>query len=323
MISPRDVYLVTGGAGFIGSHIAEALLKRGMSVRLFDNLSTGHRQNLQELRQLKRGRLEIITGDVRDIQAVRRATRGVRFVLHQGALASVVRSVRDPLSTHEVNVNGTLHVLLAARDAGVERVVFASSSSVYGDSPRLPKIETQSPSPRSPYAISKLAGEQYGQLFYHLYGLGTVALRYFNVYGPRQDPASEYAAVIPRFLDALLKGRRPAIYGDGRQSRDFTYIGDVVRANLSACRAPARACGMTCNVAGGRRVSLLELLRELGRLLGVSPQPRFEPARPGDVRHSLAHLGRARRLLGFSPRTRLREGLRLTVSAFQERAEAR
>lgn len=315
-MSPSSLYLVTGGAGFIGSHIAETLLRGGGRVRVLDDLSTGRRDNLRLLRACGGRRLEVMGGDLRDLAAMRRAARGARYVLHQGALPSVARSVRDPLTTHQVNVDGTLNVLLAARDAGVERVVFASSSSIYGDSPRLPKVETQPPAPLSPYAASKLAGEQYCALFNHLYGLRTVALRYFNVFGPRQDPASEYAAVIPRFATALLEGRRPVVFGDGRQSRDFTYIDDVVRANLRACAAPARACGLAYNVAGGRRISLLELLREMGRLAGVTPRPRFAPARPGDVRHSQAALGRARRLLKYEPRVGWRRGLELTIESF-------
>lgn len=317
-----SLYLVTGGAGFIGSHIAEALLRRGARVRVFDNLSTGKRENLKALRERGGRRLEIVAGDLRDLGAVRRAVRGARYVLHQGALPSVARSVRDPVTTHHVNVDGTLHVLVAARDAGVERLVYASSSSVYGDSPRLPKVESQPPSPQSPYAASKLAGEQYCALFNRLYGLRTVALRYFNVFGPGQDPSSQYAAVVPRFVTALLRGRRPVIYGDGRQSRDFTYVSDVVRANLLACRAPARACGQAYNVAGGRRVSLLDLLCEIARLVGTRPRPRFEARRPGDVRHSLAAVGRARRRLGYQPRMRLREGLRRTLQAFVKAAPA-
>jgi nucleoside-diphosphate-sugar epimerase len=312
-----DLYVVTGGAGFIGSHIAEALLKAGRRVRVFDNLDTGRRENLRLLRRAGGRRLEVVAGDLRDLASVRRSLRGARFVLHQGALPSVARSVRDPLSTHRVNVGGTLNVLLSARDAGVERVVFASSSSVYGDSPRLPKVETHPPAPLSPYALSKLEGEQYCALFGSLYGLKTVCLRYFNVFGPRQDPASEYAAVVPRFVAALVRRRRPVVFGDGLQSRDFTYVSDVVRANLIACRAPARACGAAYNIAGGRRVTLRELLRLLGRIVGTKPRPIFEAPRAGDVRHSLASLDRARRLLGYRPAVGLEEGLRRTVRHFQ------
>jgi UDP-glucose 4-epimerase len=313
----RDLYVVTGGAGFIGSHVAETLLRAGRRVRIFDNLSTGRRGNLRLLRRTGGRRLEIVAGDLRSLSSVRRALRGARFVLHQAALPSVARSVRDPLSTHQVNVDGTLNVLLSARDEGAERVVFASSSSVYGDSPRLPKVETQAPAPLSPYAGSKLMGEQYCALFGSLYGLRTVCLRYFNVFGPRQDPASEYAAVIPRFVTALLARRRPIVFGDGRQSRDFTFVSDVVRANLIACRAPARACGAAYNIAGGRRVTLRDLLRVLGRITGTKPRPVFKPPRAGDVRHSLASLARVGRLLGYRPAIGLEEGLRLTVESFK------
>jgi UDP-glucose 4-epimerase len=313
----RDLYVVTGGAGFIGSHIAETLLRARRRVRVFDSLDTGRRENLRLLRREGGRRLQVVAGDLRDLPSVRRGLRGARFVLHQGALPSVTRSVRDPLATHQVNVNGTLNVLLAARDEGVDRVVFASSSSVYGDSPRLPKVETQPPAPLSPYAVSKLAGEQYCALFGSLYGLRTVCLRYFNVFGPRQDPRSEYAAVIPRFVTALLRGRRPVIFGDGLQSRDFTFVANVVRANLIACRAPVRACGRAYNVAGGQRVTLRHLLRLLGRIIGMDPRPVFEAPRPADVRHSLASVTRARRLLGYRPRVGLEEGLRRTVRAFQ------
>ncbi|MCI0438067.1 MAG: NAD-dependent epimerase/dehydratase family protein [Chloroflexi bacterium] len=319
---PSPPYLVTGGAGFIGSHIAEALLRRGRRVRLFDNFSSGRRANLHALESIGRGHLEVISGDLRDRAVVRRAVRGVRFVLHQGAVPSVARSVRDPLTTHQVNVDGTLHLLLAARDQGVQRFVYASSSSVYGESLRLPKLETHPAQPVSPYAVSKLAGEHYCLLFHRLYDLGTVALRYFNVYGPRQDPASEYAAVVPRFITALLAGRQPVVYGDGRQSRDFTYVADVVQANLRACRAPRSACGLAYNIAGGRRTSLLELLRHISRLTGAAPRPRFEPPRAGDVRHSQAGLGRARRLLRFRPRVNLAEGLDVTVRAYARASRA-
>ena len=285
-------------------------------MRVFDNLATGSESNVRVLKRAGGSRLHLVRGDLRNLAAVRRAVRGARYVFHQGAVPSVVRSVKDPLTTHQVNVDGTLNVLLAAREAGVERVVFASSSSVYGDSPRLPKLETQPLNPLSPYAVSKLTGEHYCALFNRLYGLRTVALRYFNVYGPRQDPKSDYAAVIPRFITALLHDRQPVVFGDGRQSRDFTYISDVVRANLLACRAPGRACGQAYNIAGGLRISLLELLRQLGRLTGTRPQPRFEPPRPGDVRHSQAALARAGRGLGFHPRTNLRDGLGRTVHFF-------
>jgi nucleoside-diphosphate-sugar epimerase len=313
-------YLVTGGAGFIGSHLVERLLAGGASVRVLDNLSTGRPSILAFARGLPARRFELIEADLEDQGALRRALPGVEGVFHQAALPSVPRSVRDPLESHRVNATGTLALLLAARAAGVRRVVYASSSSIYGDGPELPKVETMAPRPLSPYAAGKLQGEHYCRIFHHLDGMQTVALRYFNVFGPRQDPASEYAAVIPRFLSALLRGERPVIYGDGRQSRDFTFVSDVVEANLLALGAGEPAHGRALNVAAGRRVTLLELLDLLGGIVGRPVEPRFEPPRPGDVRHSQADASEARRLLGWQARVGMEEGLRRTAEAWEKEA---
>ncbi|MFQ3631319.1 SDR family oxidoreductase [Roseiflexus sp.] len=304
--------LVTGGAGFIGSHLVEALLRRGDRVRVFDNFSTGRHENLAHIR----GEVEIIEGDLRDEDAVRRAVTGVEIVFHQAALASVQRSVDDPVTTNAVNVTGTLYVLTAARDVGVQRVVFASSSSVYGDTPTLPKVETQAPQPLSPYAVSKLAGEQYCMAFSTVYGLPAIALRYFNVFGPRQDPHSEYAAVIPRFIDRMVRGLPPIIYGDGLQSRDFTYIENVVAANLAAADAPAD-CSAVFNVGAGERTSLIELAEQINRLLGSAFAPDHRPPRPGDVRHSQASIAAIGEALGYTPHISLAEGLSRTIDWFR------
>jgi UDP-glucose 4-epimerase len=300
--------LVTGGAGFIGSHLVDRLLACGWRVRVLDDFSTGRAANLAHLL----GQAEVIRGDLRDRELVEKAVGGVEVVFHQAAVPSVPRSVAEPERTNDVNVTGTLGLLEASRRAGVRRVVFASSSSVYGDTPVLPKVETMPPCPLSPYALQKYAGERYCQLFHRLYGLETVALRYFNVYGPRQNPRSEYAAVIPRFATACLRGQPPTVFGDGGQTRDFTFVGDAVAANLLAADAAA-APGAVINVAGGRRVSLDELLRELRSLTGASVEARYQPARPGDVRDSLADLSCARELLGYEPKVELRSGLRWTV----------
>ena len=301
-------YLVTGGAGFIGSHLVDALVSQGQVARVLDNFSTGKRGNLRG----SIGQIELIEGDIRDRGAVREAVTGVDYVLHQAALPSVPRSIKDPLATHEANATGTLNVLTASREAGVKRVVYASSSSVYGDTPELPKREEMTPRPMSPYAASKLAGELYCRAFCHSYGLETVCLRYFNVFGPRQDPESQYAAVIPRFICALLDGADVCIYGDGEQTRDFTYVGNVVQANLLAATAP-QAAGRAYNIACGERTSLLSLLRLLGELTGRTPNPVFEEARPGDVRDSLADVREAETRLGYAVSTSLEEGLRRTV----------
>src|SRR5207247_5013328 len=306
-------YLVTGGAGFIGSHIVEALVRRGESVVVLDDFSTGRRQNLEAaLRPRASGAPEpdVIEGDIRDKSAVRRALRGVTHVLHQAALPSVQRSVEDPTSSHEVNASGTLHLLVASREAGVKRFVYASSSSAYGDNPVLPKVETMTTSPLSPYAVSKLAGEHYCRVFHGLYGLETVALRYFNVFGPRQDPTSQYAAVVPNCVTAVLAGRAPIIYGDGLQSRDFTFIDNAVDANLKACDSPVNASGRAYNIACGTAATLLDLLRILERLTGSPIRAIHEQPRAGDVRHSLAAIDEACLRLGYEPKVDIEEGLR-------------
>jgi len=306
-------YLVTGGAGFIGSHLVHALAGAGRSVRVLDNLATGSWANLEAVAD----RIEWIEGDLRDGAAVEEAVRGVRYVLHQAALASVPRSVDDPLTSDAVNVGGTLRLLDAARRAGVKRLVFASSSSIYGDSPSLPKVESMPPDPLSPYALQKLAGETYFRLFHRLYGVETIALRYFNVFGPRQNPQSQYAAVIPLFITRLLAGERPIVYGDGEQTRDFSHVANVVEANLAALAAPAAALGGVYNVACGERISLNELLRVIGEELGVRPDPIYAAPRPGDVRHSLADIRAARAALGYAPSVGTREGLRRTIQSYR------
>jgi len=305
-------YLVTGAAGFIGSNIVEELVKRGERVRALDNLSTGYRRNLEPLMD----RIEFIEGSVTDDALLRRAMEGVDYVLHQAAIPSVPRSVEEPMQSHEANATGTLKMLMAARDAGVKRVVFASSSSVYGDSPTMPKREDMPPQPLSPYAVNKLAGEEYCKVFHRVYGLPTVALRYFNVFGPRQDPTSAYAAAIAAFASAILAGKPPTVYGDGLQTRDFTYVSNVLDANLLACETDA-ADGQALNIACGASISLLDLIAELNSLLGTNLEPVFAPERKGDVRHSLADIGPARARLGYEPRVGLREGLANTIRWMQ------
>jgi len=300
--------LVTGGGGFIGSHLVEALVGRGERVHVLDDFSTGHRDNLAAVRE----QIELIEGDISDLNIVRRATEGVEVVYHQAALASVPRSVADPLPTHRVGATGTLHVLVAAREAGVRRVVYAGSSSAYGNNPTLPRREDDPLNPLSPYAVAKLAGEQYCAAFTHVYGLETVRLRYFNVFGPRQRPDSPYAAVIPKFLDALLAGRSPSVHGDGLQSRDFTYIENVVQANLLAAKAPGVG-GRVYNIACGGRYSLLDLLAILNEILGKNIPPVHTDPRAGDVKHSQADIARARADLGYEPIVDWRDGLERTV----------
>jgi nucleoside-diphosphate-sugar epimerase len=310
-------YLVTGGAGFIGSHIAARLLADGHDVRVLDNLSTGRRENLDAIRAAgDPDRFEWMEGDIRSTETCAFACQGVDYVLHQAALASVQRSVDNPSDTTHVNVGGTVNVLSAARAAGARRVVLASSSSVYGDTPTLPKHEEMPPSPQSPYAASKLAGEQFARVFASTLGLPTVSLRYFNVFGPRQDEKSDYAAVIPRFIMALLRGERPTVFGDGKQTRDFTFVEDVVQANLLACEK-GEGRGEAMNIARGERYSLLDLLDGIAKATGAAANPEFAPPRPGDVRDSLADVSRAKSLLGFAARTGFDEGLRRTVDHFR------
>lgn len=302
-------YLVTGGAGFIGSHLASALLAGGETVRVLDNFATGRRENLEFLRGA-----EIVEGDIRSYHIVRDAVQGMDYVLHLAALPSVPRSVRDPITSNEVNVVGTLNVLTAARDAKVRRLVYASSSSVYGSNRELPKREDMEPRPISPYAVSKLAGEYYCRSFADIYGFETVVLRYFNVFGPRQSARSEYAAVIPRFIQALLDGQAPTVFGDGSQTRDFTFVDNVVTANLRACES-AGAVGRVFNVAAGQQISLLDLLEALQRVTGKRVAPKFVAPRLGEVKHSSASVDRAREVLGYRPEVGFQEGLRRTVEA--------
>lgn len=305
-------FLVTGGAGFIGSNLVEGLVRRGDSVVVLDNFSTGKRENLEGFLE----HIQVVEGSITDLPTVRRAVQDADFVLHQAALASVQRSVDDPLTSNETNVRGTLNVLVAARDAGVRRLVYAASSSAYGDTEELPKRESMPPQPLSPYAVQKWVGEQYCQVFSSLYGLDTVSLRYFNVFGPRQDPASHYAAVIPIFVSRLLSDASPTIYGDGEQSRDFTYIDNVVNANLKACEGDAKN-GAVVNIACGERFSLNELYRTLCKLTGSKREPIYAAARQGDVRHSMADIGAARQLLGFEPQVDFHTGLERTVDWYR------
>jgi nucleoside-diphosphate-sugar epimerase len=303
--------LVTGGAGFIGSHLVDRLVQRGIDVRVLDNFSTGNRSNIaQHLCDV-----DLVEGDVRSLDQVQRAMSGCDAVLHEAALPSVPRSIADPMTTHATNATGTLNVLLGARDQDVARVVLASSSSVYGPAEKLPKHESMPTSPISPYAAAKLAAESYCRSFYEAYGLEAVALRYFNVFGPRQDPSSIYCAVIPKFIAAFAAGRSPVIYGDGNQSRDFTFVDNVVDANLAALEAPAVG-GRALNIACGERITLNDLAAELRAQLGATVDARHAPARPGDIRHSLADVTGARDALGYEPRVSFVEGLERTVDYF-------
>jgi nucleoside-diphosphate-sugar epimerase len=303
--------LVTGGAGFVGSNLVRALLERGDEVVVLDSFSTGRRENLEDVL----GDVELVEGDLRSYERVHEAVARTELVFHQGALPSVPRSVQDPLTTNAVNVEGTLNVLLAARDQSVRRIVFASSSSIYGDTPGLPRREDQRVSPIAPYAVSKLAAESYCTVFWRVYSLETVSLRYFNVFGPRQDPASQYAAVVPRFITRLLGDEPPVIEGDGEQSRDFTFVEQVVEANLLAAEAEG-AAGETFNVAAGRSRTVNELATTLAATIGSDVEPVHVEARPGDVRESAADVGKARRLLGFEPGDSFESGLRATVEYF-------
>ncbi len=306
-------YLVTGGAGFIGSNLVEELTKRGEKVTVIDNFSTGKKENIEEFVP----RIELVQGDIRNLDRVREAVEGVDFVLHEAALASVARSIENPLATNETNVNGTLNVLIAAREAGVKRVIYASSSSVYGDNPTLPKREEMVPNPLSPYAVSKLSAEYYSQVFCRIYGLETVILRYFNVFGPRQDPVSQYAAVIPKFITAMLNRKAPTIYGDGEQSRDFTFVENVVEATILAC-AEERIAGEVFNIGGGKRTTINHLAKLTSRLLDRNVEAIHTHPRAGDVRHSLADISKAGRLLNYQPHTNLEEGLERTLEWYRE-----
>ena len=300
-------YLVTGGAGFIGSHLAEELVRRGHRVRVADSLITGKRRNIDHI-----SGIEFVEGDLAELAVAHRAVSGVEYVLHQAAIPSVPRSVSDPVTSNEANVTATVNVLVAARDAGVRRLVFAGSSAVYGDTPTLPKREDMPTKPLSPYALQKLVGEQYCRMFTELYGFETVTTRYFNVFGPRQDPGSPYSGVISLFATAVLAGTQPIIYGDGEQTRDFTYIANIVDGVLKACDAP-RAAGEVVNVATGMRISLNQLLQTLNGLAGSNLAPIYKDARAGDVRDSQADISKAKALLGYAPTVNLEEGLRLTL----------
>ena len=309
--------LVTGGAGFIGHHLVRALLERGDEVSVIDDLSTGLRSRLVPFE----GRISFVEGDIRDSAAMDRAIEGCSVVFHEAALPSVARSVRDPRLSNEVNTSGTIEVMLAAARAGTRRVVLAGSSSVYGDSPQMPRIESQLPNPRSPYATSKLAAEFYVHTLGALHGVESVVLRYFNIFGPGQDPNSEYSAVIPLWATAALRGERVTVHGDGTQSRDFTFIENVISANLLAATAPG-ASGLTCNVGCGGRYSLLELLTAIGDGLGLHVEPSFAPPRPGDVPHSQADITLASTRLGYRVLVPFAEGIERTVRAYREQAEA-
>ena len=303
--------LITGGAGFIGSHIAEALVADGHRVRIFDNLSSGHLSNLDHLQ----GRVEFVRGDVRDRAALGAAMPGMTHCFHEAALVSVFESVEKPFDNHDINMSGTLNVLQAARDAGVQRVVFASSAAIYGNDPELPKRETMRPQPASPYAAGKITGEYYLSIFAQLYGVQTVSLRYFNVFGPRQDPKSMYSGVISKFTDDVKAGRAPTIFGDGQQTRDFVFVKDVVQANLKAMFGEKVGAGEVCNVATGQTASLLDMVRVLGELTGRTITPNFKDARKGDIQHSSADIAKARQLLGYEPKFTLKTGLQALLQS--------
>jgi UDP-glucose 4-epimerase len=308
------MYLITGIAGFIGSALARAVLAQGNQVRGVDNLSSGRPQNIAEIVK----QIDFREADLLDLEAMKEACRGVDYVLHQAAIPSVPKSVLDPLGSNRANVDGTVNLLVAARDAKVRRVIYAASSSAYGDTPTLPKREDMLPSPISPYAVAKLAGEHYMTSFYRCYGLETVSLRYFNIFGPRQDPSSPYSGVLAKFITQMLRGEQPTIFGDGKQSRDFTYVDNAVTANLLACQAPASAAaGQVINVATGRRIDLNEMIRALKKLTGYSGEPRYGSERAGDVKHSVADISRAEKLLAYRPEVDFEEGLRRTVEWYR------
>lgn len=308
-------FLVTGGGGFIGSNIVEELVRYGSFVRVLDNFSTGKRENLEPFQH----QIEVLEGDIRSYHLVQQAVKDVDVILHLAALPSVPRSINDPITTNEVNAGGTLNILEAARQSGVTKVIYASSSSLYGNNPTLPKDEQMVPNPLSPYAVSKLAGENYCRVFSQIYGLKTIALRYFNVFGPRQDPDSPYAAVIPRFIKKVMQGGRPIIYGDGEQSRDFTYISNVVYANLLAVIAEGGS-GEPINCACAERTSLNDLVKQIGERMGKDVKPIYHEPRSGDIQHSLADISRAHEMLNYSPLHSFSDGLSMTVDAFEARS---
>src|SRR5256714_9371432 len=312
-------YVVTGGAGFIGSNTVEELVRRGHSVVVLDDLSAGKEENLAEIRT----KITLIKGSIIDIEVVRKAMHEAEYVLHLAARTSVPRSVKDPIETNRINIDGTLNVLVAARDAKVKRIVFAASSSAYGETPTLPKVENMQPQPISPYGVTKFVGELYAQTFGRCYGMENVSLRYFNIFGPRQDPGSPYSGVLAKFITQMLKGEQPTILGDGKQSRDFTYVDNAVEANLLACRVPAmEVAGRVFNVATGRRFDLNETFQILKKLTGYPGKVNYGPERAGDVKHSLADLSRAKKHLGYTPKVDFEEGLRRTIDWYrnQERA---
>ena len=306
-------FLVTGGAGFIGSHLVEHLQNRGEHVRVLDNFSTGKMENIEPFRE----RIDLIKGDVRDLKVCKEAVKGIDFILHQAAVCSVPKSIEDPVSTNETNVDGTLNLLIAAKEAGVKRFICASSSSVYGGSEVLPKVETMSPNPSSPYGVTKYVQENYCNVFYTIYGLETVCLRYFNVYGSKQDPYSPYSAVIPSFMKCLLADEPPTIYGDGEQTRDFTYVADCIQANWKACHAQGIGGGVF-NIATGKRISINQLYRELVNLLGKEISPIYESPRQGDIRHSVADITMAEARMQYSPQYDIGEGLEKSVQWYRE-----
>lgn len=308
-------FLITGGAGFIGSNIAEKLIERGERVRIIDNFSTGKYENIEGFKD----KIELIEGDLKDINDVKTAVKGIDYVLHQAALPSVPRSVADPISSNANNIDGTLNLLVAAKEAGVKRVVIAASSSVYGDTEVLPKDEDMMPNPLSPYAVTKYVEELYGKVFYKVYGLETVSLRYFNVFGPKQDPNSQYAAVIPKFITKMLKGESPVIFGDGEQTRDFTYVDNVVKANILAALSKNVGHGEVINIACGERISLNQLVDKINKILGTDIKPLYDKPRIGDIRHSLASIEKAKKLLGYKVNVKFEEGLRKTIDWYKKR----
>ena len=311
------LYLVTGGAGFIGSALVRELLRRGEQVRVVDNFLTGKPQNLAEVLD----RIEFQEVDLSDLERLRPALAGIDYVLHQAALPSVPRSVTDPVTSNQMNIDATLNLLVAARDARVKRVVYAASSAAYGDTPTLPKLESMPSNPISPYAITKLVGEMYARVFTQVYGLETVSLRYFNIFGPRQDPTSPYSGVLSLFITALLQGKRPTIFGDGEQSRDFTYVDNAVQANLLACTAP-QASGKVLNIATGQRQTLNQTFATLRRIIGVDVEPMYTAPRPGDILHSQADISQARQYLGYEPKVQFEEGLEKTVAWYRANMKA-
>lgn len=311
-----SVFLVTGGAGFIGSHLAETLVKKGFKVRLVDNFSTGLRKNIEHIIN----KIELIEADITDLDICREIVRDVSVVFHQAAVPSVPRSVEDPITSHKSNVDGTFNLLVAAKEAKVKRFIYAASSSAYGDTEISPKYEQILPQPKSPYAVNKLVGEYYCKVFYECFGLQTISLRYFNVFGPRQNPKSQYAAAIPAFVTAILEDKPPIVYGDGEQSRDFTYIDNVIEANLLAASAP-ELHGEVVNIACGRSITVNQIIEKINKLLGKDIRPVYTSPRPGDVRHSLADIRLAKEIIGYSPIVHFEEGLEKTIEWYKENAE--